>query len=272
MGRSNAANRAEGGVLEGGRGLSNVDVLPTGPDRKLIASGKQKMLDWDEEHYYPAKGAIDMYHATRKTLNCLRKWDSKCIGCPCLGREFFRMVTIRSQMRKACASTRMFFKELRKYDIEPLVTIAHFDVPLHLIKNYGSWRNRDLIDFYVNYARTVLTRYKGLVNYWLTINEINILLHQPFVGGGIVFEEGENENQVKKKYQAAHHQLVASAAATKIAHEIDPDNKVGCMLAGGRSLSVHVPSRKLIRKRSIATAKATSSSMSRRAENTRITP
>ena len=123
------------------------------------------------------------------------------------------------------------FKELKKHDIEPMVTIAHFDVPINLIKKYGAWRNRKLIEFYKKYAETVLKRYKGLVKYWLTINEINILLHQPFAGGGIVFKEGENKEEVK--YQAAHHQLVASAVASKIAHEIDSDNKVGCMLAGG---------------------------------------
>ena len=76
-------------------------------------------------------------------------------------------------------------------------------------------------------------RYKGLVNYWLTFNEINMILHAPFMGAGLCFEEGENEEQVK--YQAAHHELVASAIATKLAHEIDPNNKVGCMLAAGQN-------------------------------------
>ncbi len=69
------------------------------------------------------------------------------------------------------------------------------------------------------------------MKYWLTFNEINIMLHSPYSGAGLVFEEGENREQVK--YQAAHHELVASALATKIAHEINPQNQVGCMLAGG---------------------------------------
>ena len=38
----------------------------------------------------------------------------------------------------------------------------------------------------------------------------------------------------KVKYQAAHQELVASSMATKLAHEIDPENKVGCMLAAGQ--------------------------------------
>ena len=89
-----------------------------------------------------------------------------------------------------------------------------------------------MITFYERLVRTLFTRYKGLVKYWITFNEINMLLHAPFMGAGIVFEEGENREEVL--YQAAHHELVASALATKIAHEIDPENQVGCMLAGGQ--------------------------------------
>ena len=123
------------------------------------------------------------------------------------------------------------FKECHKYGIEPLVTITHFDCPMHLIKNYGGWRNRKLIDFYENLCRVIFNRYKGLVKYWLTFNEINMILHAPFMGAGICFEEGENKEAVK--YQAAHHELVASAIATKIAHEVDSENKIGCMFAAG---------------------------------------
>ena len=77
----------------------------------------------------------------------------------------------------------------------------------------------------------LFTRYKGLVKYWLTFNEINMILHLPFMGAGLVFEEGEDKEAVE--YLAAHNELVASAWATKIAHEIDPDVKIGCMLAVG---------------------------------------
>ncbi len=102
---------------------------------------------------------------------------------------------------------------------------------MHLVTEYGSWRNRKLVEFFSRYARTCFEAFDGLVKYWLTFNEINIMLHSPFSGAGLVFEEGENQDQVK--YQAAHHQLVASALATKIAHEVNPQNQVGCMLAGG---------------------------------------
>ncbi|MNF82426.1 Aryl-phospho-beta-D-glucosidase BglH [compost metagenome] len=102
---------------------------------------------------------------------------------------------------------------------------------MHLVVEYGSWRNRQMVDFFTRYARTCFEQFDGLVKYWLTFNEINILLHSPFSGAGLVFEEGEHQEQVK--YQAAHHELVASALATQIAHEVNPANQVGCMLAGG---------------------------------------
>ena len=123
------------------------------------------------------------------------------------------------------------FRECHKYGIEPLVTITHFDCLIHLIKEYGGWKNRKLIEFYKNLVTVLFIRYKGLVKYWITFNEINMILHLPFMGAGLLFEEGED--QTAAKYLSAHHELVASAWATKIAHEIDPENKIGCMVAAG---------------------------------------
>ena len=88
-----------------------------------------------------------------------------------------------------------------------------------------------MVDFYLHLCRILFTRYKDYVTHWLTFNEINMILHAPFMGAGLCFEEGEDEE--KTKYQAAHHELVASALATKLAHEVNPENKVGCMFAAG---------------------------------------
>lgn len=230
-GGATAANQAEGGVLEGGRGLSNVDLLPTGPDRKKVASGDLEMLKWQEGYYYPAKTAIDMYHRYMEDIQLFAEMGFKVYRMSLSWSRIFPNGNDKEPNEEGLIFYENIFKELRKHNIEPLVTIAHFDVPVHLIKEYGGWKNRKLIDFYANYSETVIKRYKGLVKYWLTINEINILLHQPFVGGGIIFKKGDNKQEIK--YQAAHHQLVASALATKIAHEVDSENMVGCMLAGG---------------------------------------
>ncbi|MBC1482649.1 6-phospho-beta-glucosidase [Listeria sp. FSL L7-1509] len=230
-GGATAANQAEGGVLEGGRGLSNVDLLPTGEDRKKVASGDLEMLEWKEGYYYPAKEAVDMYHRYMEDIQLFAEMGFKVYRMSLSWSRIFPNGDDAEPNEAGLAFYESIFKELKKHHIEPLVTIAHFDVPVGLIKRYGGWKNRQLIDFYVHYAETVLKRYRGLVKYWLTINEINVLLHQPFVGGGIVFEETDNKQEIK--YQAAHHQLVASALVTKAAHEVDTQNMVGCMLAGG---------------------------------------
>ena len=120
------------------------------------------------------------------------------------------------------------FDELLKYGIEPLVTLSHYETPLHLAKTYNGWTDRRLIGFFERFAQTVMERYKGKVKYWLTFNEVNSILHMPFISGGIMTEKEQLSPQ--DLYQAIHHELVASASVTKLAHEINPDVKVGCMI------------------------------------------
>lgn len=230
-GGATAANQCEGAYSLDGRGLANVDVIPHGKERFNVVTGKRKMLEFEEGFYYPAQNAIDMYHHYKEDIALFAEMGFKTYR---LSIAWTRIFPKGDELEPNEAGLQFYeniFKECKKYGIEPLVTITHFDCPIHLIKEYGSWRNREMITFYERLVRVLFTRYKGLVKYWLTFNEINVLLHAPFMGAGIVFEEGEDQDTVK--YQAAHHELVASALATKIAHEIDPENMVGCMLAAG---------------------------------------
>ena len=99
-----------------------------------------------------------------------------------------------------------------------------------MLKNYDGWRDRRLIGFFEKYARTVFTRYKDKVKYWLTFNEINSTLHFPYMGAGVWTPKEElTKNDL---YQTIHHELVASALAVKIGHEINPDFQIGCMILG----------------------------------------
>lgn len=230
-GGATAANQCEGGYKEGGRGLANVDVTPHGKDRYPVLAGKMKMLELNNEHYYPALKSIDMFHHFREDIKLFGEMGFKTYRLSIGWTRIFPNGDELEPNEEGLKFYEELFKECHKYGIEPLVTITHFDCPIHLIKEYGGWRNRKLIEFYQRLVTVLFNRYKGLVKYWLTFNEINMILHAPFIGGGIVFEPGDNEAQIK--FTAAHNQLVASAYATKIAHEIDPNNKVGCMLAAG---------------------------------------
>ena len=230
-GGATAANQCEGGFDKGGRGLANVDVAPHGKDRLAVITGKMKMFDFDKEHFYPSKDAIEMYSYYKEDIKLFAEMGFKVYRMSIAWSRIFPKGDEDKPNEEGLKFYEDVFKECLKYNIKPLVTITHFDCPMHLIKEYGGWKNRKVIKFYENLCNAIFNRYKGLVEYWLTFNEINMILHAPFMGAGLYFEEGENEEEIK--YQASHHELVASAIATKIAHEVDKNNKVGCMLAAG---------------------------------------
>ena len=268
-GGATAANQCEGAYNLDGRGLANVDVVPIGPDREAIITGQKKMFSFEEGYFYPAKQAIDMYHHYKEDIALFAEMGFKTYRLSIAWTRIFPKGDETVPNEAGLAFYEDLFKECHKYGIQPLVTITHFDCPMHLIEEYGGWRNRRMLDFYEKLCRTLFTRYKSLVKYWLTFNEINMILHAPFMGAGLCFEEGENQEQVK--YQAAHHELVASALATKIAHEIDPENKVGCMLAAGSIIPTQ-PIRGTIGLLWKKTVRVTFSSMFKRVGNTQIMP
>lgn len=232
-GGATAANQCEGAYLEGGRGLANVDVVPHGKDRFPVGLGKLKMTECDEEHYYPSHEAIDMYHHYKEDIALFAEMGFKCYRFSIAWSRIFPMGDEAEPNEEGLKFYEDLIDECLKYNIEPLITLCHFDVPMHLITSLGSWRNRKMVDLYVKYCETLFVRFKDKVKYWLTFNEINMLLHMPFMGAGLLIEEGENADKIK--YQAAHHELVASALVTKRAHEINPDFMIGCMLAAGNT-------------------------------------
>ncbi|MCR5763791.1 MAG: 6-phospho-beta-glucosidase [Treponema sp.] len=230
-GGATAANQCEGGWKEGGRGLANVDLIPYGKDRFPVALGKMKMLECDDSHFYPSHEAIDMYHHYKEDIALFAEMGFKVYRMSIAWTRIFPEGDEKEPNEEGLKFYDNVFDECLKHGIEPLVTLVHFDAPVGLIKKFGGWKDRRMIGCFENYCRTVFNRYKNKVKYWLTFNEINILLHMPFMGAGVIIEDGEDERQVK--YAAAHHELVASAIAVKAAHEINPSMKVGCMINAG---------------------------------------
>ena len=231
-GGATAANQCEGAYNEGGRGLSSVDVVPFGEDRMKVAKGQMKMLECDDKHIYPSHEAIDMYHHFKEDIKMFAEMGFKCYRLSIAWTRILPNGDDEMPNEEGLRFYHEVFDECLKYGIEPLVTICHFDTPIALIKKYGGWKDRRMIDAFLHLCKILFENYCDKVKYWLTFNEINMLLHMPFMGAGIVFEEGEDQELVK--YQAAHHELIASAKAVKLAHEMMPEAKVGCMLAAGQ--------------------------------------
>ena len=235
-GGATAANQCEGGFSEGGRGLANVDVSPVGSDRMAVISGKKKMFDFDDEHFYPSKDAIDMYHRYKEDIRLFAEMGFTVYRMSIAWSRIFPHGDEKEPNEAGLQFYEDVFKECRKYGIEPLVTITHFDCPMHLVREYGAWRNRRLISFYENLCNAIFRRYKGLVKYWLTFNEINAGTMP--MGGYLslgILNEGTTDFMNQKdipalRFQGIHHQFVASALAVMEGHEIDPDCQIGCMI------------------------------------------
>lgn len=230
-GGATAANQLEGAYREGGKGLSIIDVLPMCDYRFRIMLEPDKALTEAEGVYYPSHEAIDFYHRYKEDIALFAEMGFKCFRLSIAWSRIFPNGDDEKPNEEGLKFYDDMFDELLKYNIQPVVTISHFETPLALLNNYGGWKNRKLIEFYEKYAKCIFERYKDKVKYWMTFNEINMIAHLPYIGGGVIIGKDENRKQVI--YQAAHHEFVASALAVKACHEIIPDAKIGCMIAGG---------------------------------------
>ena len=220
-GGATAANQCEGAWNEDGKGASIQDYMPHG-----IMQGPSEVID---EHNLKLKG-IDLYHHYKEDIALFAEMGFKVYRMSIAWSRIFPNGDDEKPNEKGLEFYDNVFDECKKYGIEPLVTLSHYETPYHLAKKYDGWKSRDLIGFYEKYVRTVFTRYKGKVHYWITFNEINSIWHFPLMGAGILTPK--NLLNAQDLYQAAHHELVASALATKIGHEIDSENKIGCMVLG----------------------------------------
>jgi 6-phospho-beta-glucosidase len=180
--------------------------------------------------YYPSHEAADFYHHYKEDIKLFADMGFKCFRMSIAWTRIFPRGDEKEPNEEGLKFYDAVFDELLKYGIEPVVTISHYETPLTLVKEYGAWRSRKLIEFFVRFAETVFTRYKGKVKYWMTFNEINATMKipRPYHQAGLIFEEGEDANQTV--VQASHHMFVASALAVIKGHEIDPNNQIGCML------------------------------------------
>ncbi|HEM4940857.1 TPA: 6-phospho-beta-glucosidase [Streptococcus suis] len=237
-GGATAANQYEGGWNLGGRGPATSDTyIAVDPDKrkdmshfgKPVSRADVEFALADQEGLYPKRWGSDFYHRYKEDIALFAEMGFKTFRLSIAWSRIFPKGDELEPNEEGLAFYDAVFDELNKYGIEPLGTLSHYEFPLHLALEYGGWKNRKVIEFFVRYAETVFKRYQGKVKYWLTFNEINILGMVGYLSGGLLFEDGKND--LEAMYQAVHHQFIASSLATKAAHEIDPENKVGCMLA-----------------------------------------
>ena len=218
-GGATAANQLEGAYADGGKGLSIQDVMPKGIFAPRTAEPTPDNLKLV---------GIDFYHRYAEDIALFAELGFTVFRFSIAWSRIFPRGDEETPNEEGLAFYDRLLDELESHGITPLVTISHYETPLYLTENYDGWVSRELIGFYERYCRTLFERYGHRVKYWLTFNEINSVLHEPLLSGGI----GTPKDQLSASqlFQAAHHELVASALATKIAHEMIPDAQVGCMV------------------------------------------
>lgn len=187
-GGATAANQFEGGYREGGKGLSTADVMPGGTH----TTARRITPELEDNTYYPSHEAIDFYHRYKEDIALFAEMGFKTFR---LSINWTRIFPNGDELVPNEAGLKFYddvFAELKKYNIEPLVTISHYETPFGLTKKFNGWLGRETIDCYLRYCETIFNRYKDSVKYWLTFNEINILTHGPaaaFMGAGVMFDD-----------------------------------------------------------------------------------
>ncbi len=214
-----AANQVEGSHLTDGKGLSTSDVQPEGAFGEPV-----ERVDGD---FNVKDVAIDFYNRYPEDIAMFAEMGFTTLRLSIAWTRIFPNGNDAEPNEAGLAYYDKVLNELEAHGITPLLTLSHYEMPLHLAKEYQGWASRDVIPMFEKYARTVFARYGHRVKHWLTFNEINVTLHQPFTGSGLPREVDE-----QTRYQAIHHQLVASAKAVKACHEMIPDAKIGNMILG----------------------------------------
>ncbi|MDQ1234397.1 6-phospho-beta-glucosidase [Paenibacillus sp. SORGH_AS306] len=237
-GGATAANQLEGAYNVDGKGLSSADMIAYIPKEErgitnhaMEVSSERiaQILSGEFEARFPKRDGIDFYHRYKEDIALFAEMGFKVFRLSIHWSRIFPNGYDEQPNEAGLQFYDNVFDELRKYNIEPLVTLSHYETPLGLTEKYNGWVNREVVDHFARYAETVFTRYKDKVKYWLTFNEINVLTISAFTGGGVVIDR--EENKLQAMYQALHHQFVASSIATKLCHEIIPGSQIGCMLA-----------------------------------------
>ena len=232
-----SACQAEGAYNVDGRSMTIPDVTMYNKklDRKITKQVSftreaievaKKDLD---DTMYPKRRGIDFYYTYKEDIALLAEMGFSVFRFSIAWSRVFPNGDDTTPNEKALEYYENVIDECLKHNMEPLITISHFDMPLVLMEKFGGWYNRKLIDLYLNYCETIFTRYRGKVKYWVTFNEINMSIKAGPKTLGIINEGFDNYEEAL--FQGIHNQFVAAAKATKLAHEIDNNNKIGCMVA-----------------------------------------
>lgn len=234
-----AANQCEGAWNVGGKGLSVADATTYKPKldpadyqgaHGITTADIMEAAAYDGTGPYPKRRGNDFYHRYIEDLDLMQEMGFKALRVSIQWTRLFPTGEELEPLSEGVAFYHRLFRAMRERNIEPMVTLHHYEQPLALSITRRGWHDRALIDMFLRFARVCFTEYGQYVKYWLNFNEIDSIFRHSFTTAGIVLDQFEGMNQEEAIYQALHHQLVAAARAAALMRELVPGAEMGCML------------------------------------------
>jgi len=221
-----------GGQCEGGfssRSETVVDIIPQGKETRFAYLDQPGLYMQRPAGFYPSQDGVEFYEHYKEDIALFAKMGLKALRFSILWSRIF----LTDSLEPHEAGLQFYddvINELCKYQIEPIITTIHFDMPLWLVEKYNGFSHRKAVELYEHYVKTIVQRYHDRVKYWISFCEINVMNHALYmVGGALVKNEEERE---KTRLQCAYHLLLANALLVKVCHDIDSTLHVGCEVAG----------------------------------------
>lgn len=234
-----AANQWEGAYDADGKGLSVADMALFQPAVDIRDFKRQTYIDSARIRQgmeskditcYPKRRGIDFYHHYKEDIALFAEMNFRVLRFSIAWSRIFPHGDEKKPNEDGLRFYDTVLDELEKNQIEPLITLSHYEMPMGLVEKYGGWYQRETVECFVRFCETLFQRYGNRVKYWITFNEIDSIFRHPFTTAGIVPDRYQDKNLEEVIYQALHHQLVASAEVIKLCHQRIPDAKIGCML------------------------------------------
>ncbi|HFX3821214.1 TPA: glycoside hydrolase family 1 protein [Enterococcus faecium] len=225
------ATQTEGNWDVDGKGVCPPDLYYYEPGKTqndtMTTAEIQAALD-DQEHYYPRRHAIDFYHTYKEDIALLKEMGINSFRTSINWARIFPNGDDLEPNPKGIEFYDNVINELLKNDIEPIITLSHFEMPINLSLKYNGWYSREVIQFFLKYVESLFIHFKGRVKYWIPFDELNLIHREGFSQFGMPADI--IENSLENRLRASHNRLLASALATDLAHRIDSNNKIASMV------------------------------------------
>lgn len=233
-GGSIAAHQCEGAWNEDGKIMSIMDLATSGS----VSKKREFTKTLEEGKSYPNHEAIDFYHRYKEDVALFGEMGFKALRISIDWGRIYPNGDDEKPNEKGIKFYQNLVDELRKNDIEPIVTLFHFEMPVNIVRKYKSWLSRETIDLYLKYCQTMFEALKGKVRYWVNFNEMNHIDPMSdaddmfvYILSGMTNEDlGETKEERRKKITLmGYNMTLAGVKAVKLCHDADPDNRMGCV-------------------------------------------